>query len=44
MVADGGEDGQEIKYNTFDELYNSQYYGTGFADWQNRNNAHRVLY
>jgi hypothetical protein len=44
MVADGGEDGQEIKYNTYDELYNSQYYGTGFADWQNRNNAHRVLY
>lgn len=44
MVADGGKDGQEVKYNTYDELYNSQYYGTGFADWQNRNNAHRVLY
>ena len=26
------------------ELYNNQYYGTGFADWQNRNNAHKVLY
>lgn len=44
MVVDGGEDGNEVKYNTYDELYNNQYYGTGFADWQNRNNAHRVLY
>lgn len=44
MFIDGSEKGEDKKYNTYDELYNNQYYGTGFADWQNRNNAHRVLY
>lgn len=33
----------EVKYNTYDELYNNQYYGSAFADWQNRNNSHRML-
>lgn len=44
MFLDGSEKGEDQKYNTYDELYNNQYYGTGFADWQNRNNAHKVLY
>jgi hypothetical protein len=44
LFIDGSEKGEDKKYNTYDELYNSQYYGSGFADWQNRNNAHRVLY
>lgn len=33
---------KEVKYNTYDELYNNQYYGSAFADWQNRNNSHRM--
>ena len=44
LFIDGSEKGEDKKYNTYDELYNNQYYGTGFADWQNRNNAHKVLY
>lgn len=44
MFIDGSEKGEDKKYNTYDELYNNQYYGSGFADWQNRNNAHKVLY
>lgn len=44
MFMDGSEKGEDKKYNTYDEVYNNQYYGSGFADWQNRNNAHRVLY
>lgn len=44
VLAGGGEEGKGEKYNTYDELYNNQYYGSGFADWQNRNNAHRILY
>lgn len=44
LLAGGGEKGRDKKYNTYDELYNSQYYGTGFADWQERNGAHKVLY
>jgi len=40
----GGETNKEpVKYNTYDELY-GQYYGVGFADWQNANNAHKILY
>ena len=44
LFIGGGEKGQDKKYNTYDELYNNQYYGSGFADWQERNNAHKVLY
>ena len=44
LFLGGGEKGEDKKYNTYDELYNSQYYGSGFADWQERNNAHKVLY
>lgn len=35
---------RESKYNTYDELYNSQYYGSQFADWQERNNSHKLMY
>lgn len=44
LVIGGGEKGEDKKYNTYDELYNNQYYGSGFADWQERNNSHKVLY
>ena len=44
LFIGGGEKGQDKKYNTYDELYNNQYYGSGFADWQERNNSHKVLY
>lgn len=44
LYIGGGEKGQDKKYNTYDELYNNQYYGTGFADWQERNGSHKVLY
>lgn len=44
MLFGGNKEKQkEVKYNTYDELYNSQYYGTQFADWQNRNNSHRMM-
>lgn len=38
-----GED-KKSKYNTYDELYNDQYYGSGFADWQNRDRSHSFMY
>ena len=44
LFLGGGEKGEDKKYNTYDELYNNQYYGSGFADWQERNNAHKILY
>lgn len=44
LFIGGGEKGEDKKYNTYDELYNNQYYGSGFADWQERNNAHKILY
>lgn len=44
LLVGGGEPGKDKKYNTYDELYNSQYYGSGFADWQERNGSHKVLY
>ena len=44
LIVGGGEKGEDKKYNTYDELYNNQYYGSGFADWQERNNSHKVLY
>ena len=44
LLIGGGEKGKDKKYNTYDELYNNQYYGSGFADWQERNNSHKVLY
>ena len=44
LFIGGGEKGEDKKYNTYDELYNNQYYGAGFADWQERNNAHKILY
>lgn len=34
------EEQKKVEYNTYDEVYNSQYYGSEFADWQNRNNSH----
>lgn len=37
------EEQQRKKYNTYDELYNNQYYGSQFADWENRNNAHKMM-
>lgn len=37
------EEQQRKKYNTYDELYNNQYYGSAFADWENRNNAHKMM-
>lgn len=37
------EEQQRKKYNTYDELYNNQYYGSAFADWQNRNNSHKMM-
>lgn len=43
-LAFGGSKEDKVKYNTYDEVYNNQYYGSGFADWQNRNNAHKLLY
>ena len=44
LLLGGGEEGKNDKYNTYDELYNGMYYGTPFADWQERNNAHKILY
>ena len=44
LFIGGGEEGKDKKYNTYDELYNNQYYGSGLADWQERNNAHKILY
>lgn len=41
MLSSGQE---EKKYNTYDELYNDQYYGSGFADWQNRDKSHTLNY
>lgn len=35
---------KKTNYNTYDELYNNQYYGTEFADWQERNNSHKLMY
>lgn len=42
MMLSGGK--QDKEYNTYDELYNNQYYGSGFADWQNRDNSNQLLY
>lgn len=39
----GGKDKKESKYTTYDQLYNNQYYGSSFADWEERNNSHRML-
>ena len=44
LLLGGGTEGKGEKYNTYDELYNGMYYGSPFADWQERNNAHKVLY
>ena len=44
LLLGGGAEGKGEKYNTYDELYNGMYYGSPFADWQERNNAHKVLY
>ncbi len=44
LLVGGGVEGKEEKYNTYDELYNGMYYGSPFADWQERNNAHKILY
>lgn len=35
---------RETNYNTYDEIYNNQYYGSQFADWQERNGSHRLTY
>lgn len=43
MFGGNKEKQREVTYNTYDELYNSQYYGSQFADWQNRNNSHRMM-
>jgi hypothetical protein len=43
IVFSGGRKDQG-EYNTYDELYNNQYYGTQFADWQNRNKHHKMSY
>lgn len=44
MIFGGNkEEQQRKKYNTYDELYNNQYYGTQFADWENRNNSHKMM-
>ena len=43
MFGGNKEEQQRVKYNTYDELYNNQYYGTPFADWQNRNNSHKMM-
>ena len=43
MMFGGDREAQkEVKYNTYDEVYNNQYYGSAFADWQNRNNSHKM--
>ena len=42
MFGGNKEEQQRKKYNTYDELYNNQYYGTAFADWENRNNSHKM--
>lgn len=39
----GRDKEEESKYTTFDQLYNNQYYGEQFANWENRNNSHRML-
>lgn len=44
LLLGGGAEGKGEKYNTYDELYNGMYYGSPFADWQERNNSHKVLY
>lgn len=43
MFGGNKEKQRDVTYNTYDELYNSQYYGSQFADWQNRNNSHRMM-
>ena len=43
MFGGNKEEQQRTKYNTYDELYNNQYYGSAFADWQNRNNSHKMM-
>lgn len=43
MFGGDKEEQKRVKYNTYDELYNNQYYGSGFADWQNRNNSHKMM-
>lgn len=42
LFSSGTKDQGE--YNTYDELYNSQYYGSQFADWQDRNKHHKMSY
>ena len=44
LFLGGGEKGKDKKANTYNELYDSTYFGTPLVDWQNRNNAHKVLY
>ena len=43
MFGGNKEEQKRTKYNTYDELYNNQYYGSAFADWQNRNNSHKMM-
>lgn len=31
-------------YNTYDELYSNQYFGSDFSNWQERNGSHRLTY
>lgn len=44
LLIGGGEKGKDKRANTYDELYNNVYYGSPLADWQERNNSHKVLY
>ena len=40
----GGKKKEVEEPNTYNELYDNVYFGTPLADWQERNNAHKVLY
>ena len=43
MFGGDREEQQRVKYDTYDEVYGNQYFGSAFADWQNRNNSHKMM-